>query len=44
MADEIRMHAEKNHQSDEAFVLFLGNLSELLYDKERSSEATKVVK
>lgn len=38
------MHAEKNFQTDEAFVLFLGNLSELLYDKSKSNEATQVVK
>ena len=43
IAGEIRTHAKKHHQTDSSFCDFLGNLSELLYNKMKSAEACQVV-
>ena len=43
LAKEIRSHAKKHHQTDDSFCDFLGNLSELLYNKQKSVEACQVV-
>jgi len=39
IAKDIRTHAKKHHQTDDTFCNFLGNLSELLYNKSKSAEA-----
>jgi len=43
MAKDIRKHGTKYHQSDDSFVEFLGNLSELLYNQNKSVEACSVI-
>ena len=43
LARDIRTHAAKHHQADASFCDFLGNLSELLYNKNKSTEAREVV-
>jgi len=43
LAKEIRTHAAKHHQTDASLCDFLGNLSELLYNKNKSTEARQVV-
>ena len=43
LAREIRTHAKKHHQADSSFCDFLGNLSELLYNKSKDAQACQVV-
>jgi hypothetical protein len=43
IAKEIRNHADKHHQTDASFCEFLGNLSELHYNQNKSVEARAIV-
>jgi len=44
MAKDIRKHGSKYHQSDDSYCEFLGNLSELLYNQSKNTEACAVIK
>jgi len=43
-AEKIRKHAQTYHQNDVQFANFLGNLSELMYNRDRRAECNDVVK
>lgn len=43
MAKDIRKHGSKYHQSDDSYCEFLGNLSELLYNQSKNTEACAVI-
>ena len=43
-AQEIRDHAKKYIQNDQSYTEFLGSLSELMYNLDKSDEACGVVK
>jgi hypothetical protein len=44
LSKEIREHAKKFNQKDEAYANFLGNLSELIYNNNKGEEACTLIK
>ena len=43
-AEKIRKHAQAYYHNDASYAFFLGNLSELLYNKEKKADANEIVK
>ena len=43
-AEKIKKHATAYNQTDLAYCQFLGNLSELMYNKDKRKEAIEVIK